>query len=75
MITHEIDKSNYEVSVLIPWYGQRFYTGIDSTILYDELDDESWQAIFDAPTSDLISIIRKTIPAIKQHNLEEDLEI
>jgi len=70
-----VDKDYYEVSVLIPWYGKKFYTGIDSTVIYDKLGSGKWRNIFDAPTSNLISIIRKALPIIKQLNREADLEI
>ena len=75
ILTRRVDKDHYEVSVLIPWYGKQFYTGIDSTVIYDKLGSEKWRNIFDAHTSDLISIIRKALPIIKQLNREADIEI
>jgi len=75
ILANRIDEDHYEVSVLVPWYGRQFYTGIDSIVIHDELHTEDWQSLFEADTSELISIIRTALPIIKQYNCEEDLEI
>ncbi len=75
ILASKIDEGRWEVSVQLPWYGRQFYTGIDSTVIYDGLHNKIWQEIMDAPTSDLIAIIRKALPVIRQHNHELNLEI
>ncbi len=75
ILASRIGEDRYDVCVLLPWYGRQFYTGIDSCMIYDELDSESWQGIMNSPTSDLISIIQKSLPVIKQLNRETDLDI
>ncbi|GEM_PF-4369457 len=75
ILASRIDQNNYEVSVLVPWYGRQFYTAIDLIVIYDEINADDWQSIFEADASELISIIRTALPVIKQYNREEDLEI
>lgn len=75
ILASKVREDRYEVCVLLPWYGKQFYTGIDSTVIYDELKSESWQGIMNAPTSDLMAIIQRSLPLIKQLNQGLDFEI
>lgn len=68
-------KRRYDISVLLPWYGRRFFTGIDSTITDEDVDFEELQEIANAPSYDLIAIIRRALPTIKQLNIDADKEI
>jgi len=66
---------SYEIIVVLPWYGSKFFTGIESTVIHDELDCETSQNIINAPNSDLIAIIREALHDIKKANHELDLEM
>ncbi|MEK6792502.1 MAG: hypothetical protein AABX96_03890 [Nanoarchaeota archaeon] len=68
-------EDRYDVSVIVPWYGNLFYTRVDGLVIYEDIDIESWQAIMNSSNSDLIAIIRKALPTIKQANRDIDLEI
>lgn len=71
---NEIEDS-YDISVLLLWYGRKFFTGVDYTITDEDIDFEELQEIANAPTYDLIAIIRRALPTIKQLNIDADKEI
>jgi len=75
IIASKVGEDRYEVCVILPWYGEKFFTGIGDTVMWDAVSSECWQGIMDAPTSDLISIIRDALPIIKELNREANLDI
>lgn len=74
ILARKINTDYYEISVFLPWYREKFFAGCCSWVIYDKLNSKEWRNIINAPTSDLISIIRKTVPIIKEQNIELDLE-
>ena len=59
----------------MPWYGDTFYTREDSTLIFENIRPDRMNEIFNAPTYDLIAIVREALPVIKEANRLADLEI
>ena len=68
-------EDRWDVSVLVPWYGDTFYTREDSTLIFENIRPDRMNEIFNAPTYDLIAIVREALPVIKEANRLADLEI
>ena len=63
IMAERLKSGRYDLGVYLPGYG---FAGGDSLILYEELDDGILDELMTASTSDLIRIIRHSLPALKR---------
>ena len=64
IIASKNDNEKYVASVYLPWLVLR--GGIDAFGFEDEIDKEYLQEIINAPSFELIKIIRKCLPIMKE---------
>ena len=64
----------YQLSVVLPWYEGRHSTGAGICLEEDLWEDEIL-SLSEAPTYELIALIRKSLPALEELDRENDLDI
>ena len=65
---------SYDLSVVLPWYGERHSIGV-GICLEENLVQEEILSLYESPAYELIAIIRKTLPVLKELARTVDLYI
>ncbi|MEK6940190.1 MAG: hypothetical protein AABX31_05675 [Nanoarchaeota archaeon] len=65
---------SYDLGVILPWYPGRHSIGA-GICLEENLSEEEMLSLYESPTYELISLIRKSLPALEEMDRLNDLEI